>query len=62
LVQIPDVVAYPINEAKELLNQNNYEVVIVESYGKTTIKTQDARVIRQRTLSDKEIELVISFF
>jgi len=62
LETIPDLVGYPINEAIKVLEDNNLEVTIIESYGKTKVQTEDARVIRQRSISDNQIELIISFF
>ncbi|WP_026476036.1 PASTA domain-containing protein [Alkaliphilus transvaalensis] len=59
---IPDLVAYPVEEAVSILKDLNVKINVVESYGKSFEKTEDVRVVRQKILTANEIELIISFF
>ncbi|MBM7613694.1 PASTA domain-containing protein [Alkaliphilus hydrothermalis] len=59
---IPDLVGYPINAAIKVLEDHNLEITIIESYGKVKEQTEDARVIRQTSINNNKIELIISFF
>ncbi|KAB3531349.1 hypothetical protein [Alkaliphilus serpentinus] len=59
---IVDILGFKTEEAINALNILGYEVIIKESYGKNTTKSNDSRIIRQRLVSKNEMELIISFF
>ena len=45
---MPDVVGYKLERALHILNKHDFEIVIQETFGKKNIKTDEARVIRQK--------------
>ncbi len=61
-MKIPDVLGYLIEDAVDALVAAGFKPVILESYGKKVIEAGTARVIRQRAISNEEIELIISLF
>jgi len=62
LIPIPEVVGYPLEEAKVRLEGAGYRVVILETLDKKTAVTDHIRVLRQQRLNEKEIQLIISYF
>ncbi|GAB6088201.1 PASTA domain-containing protein [Alkaliphilus crotonatoxidans] len=59
--QIPNLTGYPVEVAEKRLKTMGLQMVIIETMGKNTVKTEDARVIRQNVLAN-QIELIISYF
>lgn len=61
-MNIPDCLGYQLETALNLLNKFDYDVIIEETYGKKTVKTEDVRVIRQKLLEDNQLQLIIAYF
>ena len=59
---MPDVVGYRLERALHILDRHNFKVVIKETFGKRNTKTDEARVIRQKTYKDDILQLVIAYF
>ncbi|SCY12929.1 hypothetical protein [Alkaliphilus peptidifermentans] len=59
---IPDLTGFIAEDAVTKLENLGIKVIVLESYGKNTIKTNHKRVIRQKMNSKNEVEFVISFF
>lgn len=59
-----NLIGLPLEEAKRVLNKNDLSFSIVEysSRFKDNVQTDSLRVVRQRELADRCIELVISDF
>ena len=54
--------AYPVDEAKEALENEGFNVLLVEVRSKKGIADSDSkRVIRQRLTDDKTVELCFSY-
>ncbi|KAB3536934.1 hypothetical protein F8154_03710 [Alkaliphilus pronyensis] len=60
--EIPDLTGFLVEDATTKLHALGIKVIIIESYGKNTNKTNHRRVIRQKNAFDNKVELVISFF
>lgn len=60
--QIIDILGLKTEDAVNLLRDQGFSIIVKESYGKNTVKTNNSRVIRQRLVAKNEIELIISFF
>ncbi len=58
---IPDVVGYKLEEALSMLGAVDEEVVVVKTFGKKQLKSDEARIIRQKICNNK-IQLIISYF
>lgn len=56
---VPDVVAYPLREAQQLVEKAGYQVVLKEANLCSSGKGQ-LRVIRQRILDEKRVELTLA--
>lgn len=59
---IPDLTGFIAEDAVTKLENLGIKVIVLECYGKNTIKTNHKRVIRQKMNSKNEVEFVISFF
>ena len=54
--------AYPVDQAKEALENEGFNVLLVEVRSKKGIADSDSkRVIRQRLTADKTVELCFSY-
>lgn len=63
MIPIPEVVGYPLEEAKALLERAGYRVITLETLDeKKTAVTDNIRVLRQHQLNETEIQLIISYF
>lgn len=62
MIKHPDVLGFELTEAILILDNNNIEYSIYESIGKEKLEKGIKRVIGQKSLSDNEIELIISYF
>lgn len=62
MVKHIDVLGFELSEATKILNDYNVGFIIKESIGKDKIEQGTKRVIRQKFISDNEIELTISYF
>ncbi len=61
-MNIPDCLGYQLESALHLLNKLGYDVIIEETYGKRSVKTEDVRVIRQKLLGNNQLQLIIAYF
>lgn len=59
---IPDVLGYRVEDALAVLDSNLFKVVIKESLSKKNNKQGEARVLKLKSLSDYEVEIIISYF
>ncbi len=59
---MPDVVGYKLERALHILNKHDFEIVIQETFGKKNIKTDEARVVRQKIYKGNILQLVIAYF
>lgn len=59
---MPDLIGYKLEEALHILNKHNFEIVIRETFGKKDVKTDYARVVRQKTYKNNILQLVIAYF
>lgn len=56
---IPDTVGYPLNEARRLIEEAGFRVEL--KAGGSSLKGKDRlRVIRQRTVGEKRVELTFA--
>ncbi len=60
--ELPQLIAYPLNLAKERFQEEGYGVTVVKSLPPGCIESSDAvyRVMRQRLLQNKLVELVVT--
>lgn len=59
--QIPDLIGYSVELAIKKLKEMGFQANVKETLGRNTIKTEDARVLRQTRHGD-QVELIISYF
>ena len=59
---IPDLVGYTLESALSTLSQYNYDIIIKETFGKKDIKSDKTRILRQTTLKDNKLQLIIAYF
>jgi len=62
LNHIPDIVGYRLESALNILNEYNYEIIIKETFGKKSIKSDDIRIVRQTILKGNTLQLIIAYF
>lgn len=56
---VPNVVAYPLNEARRLVEGAGYQIVL-KAGGSRFLGKGQLRVIRQRRLDEKRVELTFA--
>ena len=59
---MPDIIGYRLESALHILDKYDFEIVIKETFGRKNIKTDEARVIRQKLYKDNVLQLVIAYF
>lgn len=59
--RIPDVVGYRLDEALRKLGNINKEIVVKETFGKKSMKSDEVRVVRQR-VDEEQLQLIIAYF
>ncbi len=58
---IPDVVGYKLESALHILEKYNFDIIINETFGKESIDSKEARVLKQ-TIYNNKLKLIISYF
>lgn len=59
---MPDIVGYEFERALHILNKYDFKIIIKETFGKENIKTNEARIIRQKIYKNNILQLVIAYF
>ncbi|HZK57225.1 MAG TPA: PASTA domain-containing protein [Clostridia bacterium] len=59
---MPDVVGYKLEKALHILKGHGFEIVIKETFGRKNMKTDEARVVRQKVYKNNILQLVIAYF
>jgi len=62
LSHILDLVGHRLESVSDILNNYNYNVIIKETFGKKSIKSDEIRIIRQKILEDNTLQLIIAYF
>ncbi len=59
---IPNIVGYKLESALSVLDKYNYNIVLKETLGKKSIKSDEIRVVRQRLNNSNVLQLIIAYF
>ncbi|MGV8146382.1 MAG: hypothetical protein ACLKAK_01870 [Alkaliphilus sp.] len=59
---ISSILGYNLEEALNILHKEDFCVTVKKSFGKKLLECGKPRVIKQESISENQIELVISYF
>lgn len=59
---IPDVIGYTLESGLHVLKEYNYEIIIKETFGKKNVKSEEARIVRQKIYKNNTLQLIIAYF
>jgi len=62
LNDIPDFVGHRLESALSILGNYNYEIIVKETFGKKSVKSDEIRIVRQTIVKDNTLNLIIAYF